>query len=265
MPGIQPSSRKQVRWAFTAEAQGLLRAPSTTPWTSPEAKSQHSIAREWAHRWKCWEWDEKARGKMPADCKSALELLDTVRREHPTWKVPAGVTRPAPRPTVVPIRPSRGPVRAPEAPPVRIAAGQPAARRRLKAVEALAGKKRPKAEPSDEHFSKLHKALKVMRIRGMPIGNKIHSLLQNGFPQSIIDEALDISAGARPSPFDESLDQPAARRRERASRRPPPRARIVKTGSPEKAHKPSKPRAPGRQSNVMTADDLIREAMKKYA
>jgi len=120
MPGIHPSSRKQVRWAFAAESRGLLRPGPDTPWTSPEAKNAQSIAREWAHRWKCWEWDAKVRGKLPEDCKSAMEFLDTLRRENPTWKVPAGVTRPAPRPVVVPIR--KPPARTPKVRPVRFAA-----------------------------------------------------------------------------------------------------------------------------------------------
>jgi hypothetical protein len=116
VPGIHPASRKQVQWAFASEARGAFAPKSDTPWTSPQAKLKRSLAREWAHRWKCWSWDEKARGKLPKDCKKAVELLDKIRSEHPKWKVPAGVKRPAPKPKVVPIR---RPVRAP---PVPIAA-----------------------------------------------------------------------------------------------------------------------------------------------
>ncbi len=118
MPGIHPASRKQVQWAFASEARGTFGPKPDTPWTSPEAKQKRSLAREWAHRWKCWSWDEKARGKLPKDCKKAVELLDEIRSEHPTWKVPAGVKRKAPKPKVVRL-PTRGPVRAP---PVPIAA-----------------------------------------------------------------------------------------------------------------------------------------------
>jgi hypothetical protein len=122
MPGIHPSSRQQVKWAFAAEARGQLRPnpnwkstpPPDAPWTSPEAKRQGSIAREWAHRWKCWTWDPRARegARLPKDCKSAMALLEKLRREQPHWKVPAGLTAPPPRlPAKVRVleRPSRAP------------------------------------------------------------------------------------------------------------------------------------------------------------
>lgn len=142
MAGIQPSSSKQVRWAFAAERRGQLRPSPSTPWTSDVAKLEGSIAHEWGHRWKCWSWDEKVRGKIPADCESALQLLDTIRREHPAWKVPAGVTRKAPRPVVVPIR---KPIKVPERPAARVVS----ITRRAKAprptgVEIAAGR-RPKS------------------------------------------------------------------------------------------------------------------------
>lgn len=146
MPGIHPSSSKQVRWAFAAERRGQLRPSPSTPWTSDVAKMEGSIAREWGHRWKCWSWDEKARGKIPADCKNALQLLDTIRREHPTWKVPTGVTRKAPRPVVVPIRP---PIKVPERPAARaISIKRPKAPRPT-GVEIAAGRRpKPKAQRS---------------------------------------------------------------------------------------------------------------------
>lgn len=115
MPGIHPASRKQVQWAFAAEARGRLRPKSDTPWTSSEAKATGSLARDWAHRWKCWSWDEPKRGKLPKDCKKAIKLLDTIRTEHPKWKVPAGIKRRAPKPKVVRL-PTRAPVRAPPLP-----------------------------------------------------------------------------------------------------------------------------------------------------
>jgi hypothetical protein len=76
MPGIHPASRKQVLLAFAMEARG---------------KFPSGIAREWAHRWKCWTWDESVRGRLPKDCKDAYDLLEKIRREHPTWKIPRGV------------------------------------------------------------------------------------------------------------------------------------------------------------------------------
>jgi hypothetical protein len=76
MPGIHPSSWRQVRYAFAAEARGEFPAKK---------------AREWAHRWKCWTWDESARGKLPKDCKDAIELLERVRTQHPSWKIPKKV------------------------------------------------------------------------------------------------------------------------------------------------------------------------------
>lgn len=97
MPGIHPRSRQQVRWAFAAEARGELRPGASTPWTSPVAREKRSIAREWAHRWKCWSWDKQTRGKLPKDCKSAIELLQKIHDEHPTWSVPKGVKVPPKR------------------------------------------------------------------------------------------------------------------------------------------------------------------------
>lgn len=71
MPGIHPSSRQQVRWAFAAESRGQF----------PKGK-----AREWAHNWKCW-----TKVPMPPGCGPAMKVLDNVRRQHPTWKVPGPV------------------------------------------------------------------------------------------------------------------------------------------------------------------------------
>jgi len=263
MPGIHPSSRKQVKWAFAAEARGQLRPSPATPWTSPEAKSKGSIAREWAHRLKCWEWDEKVRGKMPADCKSALELLDTVRREHPSWKVPAGVTRPAPRPTVVPIR--KPPVRRPEERPERVAAGrgEPTARRR-----PYIGNE----DMDPEAPSPLEVAVRVMNRPGLSVQNKIGVLERYGYDRRTIDRAIEISAGARENPFEKSRtgSRPAKRpgAHKTAAHKPAPQRARPSMGSPEKARKPSKSAKPSRpraSSNVMTADDLVREAMRKYA
>jgi len=80
MPGIHPSSRRQVKWAFAAEARGQF---------------PKKMAREWAHRWKCWTWDKKARGGgLPKDCKDAIDLLQKIHQEHPSWAVPKGVKIP---------------------------------------------------------------------------------------------------------------------------------------------------------------------------
>ena len=113
MPGIHPASRRQVQWAFAAEARGQFGPKPGTPWTSPEAKQKRSLARDWAHRWKCWSWDEKVRGKLPKDCKAAIKLLEQIRTEHPNWKVPDGIKRAAPKPKVVRLV---TPVRAPPMP-----------------------------------------------------------------------------------------------------------------------------------------------------
>jgi len=71
MPGIHPSSRQQVRWAFAAESRGQF----------PKGK-----AREWAHNWKCW-----TKVPLPPGCGPAMKILSDVRRQHPTWKVPGPV------------------------------------------------------------------------------------------------------------------------------------------------------------------------------
>lgn len=71
MPGIHPSSRQQVRWAFAAESRGQF----------PKGK-----AREWAHNWKCW-----TKVPMPPGCGPAMKVLNDVRRQHPAWKVPGPV------------------------------------------------------------------------------------------------------------------------------------------------------------------------------
>ena len=109
MPGIHPTSRKQVQWAFYAEKQGKL-PPGT--------------AREWAHNWKCWTWDAGARGgPLPKECKEAMQALDEIRTKHPGWKVPAGVTAAAPSKLLVLRRPP-----SPEALPIaaRVARAKPA-------------------------------------------------------------------------------------------------------------------------------------------
>ena len=124
MPGIHPASRRQVQWAFAAEARGQFGAKPDTPWTSPEAKKKRSLARDWAHRWKCWSWDEKARGKLPKDCKAAVKLLEQIRTEHPNWTVPEGIKRAPPKPKVVRL-PTRAPVRAPTLPIAARAAKKP--------------------------------------------------------------------------------------------------------------------------------------------
>jgi hypothetical protein len=104
MPGIHPASRKQVRWAFAAEARGQFRPKADTTWTSSAAKADRSLAREWAHRYKCWTWDDKKRqAPMPKDCKAALELLRKIRTEHPDWIVPPGVLLPKQMATVTKI------------------------------------------------------------------------------------------------------------------------------------------------------------------
>lgn len=88
MPGIHPSSPQQVRWAFAAEARGKFPA---------------GMAREWAHRYKCWTWDSNSRGgPLPKDCVDAVKILSKIRAKHPSWKVPAGVTHPAPALHLVP-------------------------------------------------------------------------------------------------------------------------------------------------------------------
>jgi hypothetical protein len=133
MPGIHPASQQQVRWAFAAEARGQLRASPGTTWTAREAKASGSLAREWAHRWKCWSWDKKTLGKAPPQCKEALELLDNIRRQNPTWKVPKGVTRAAPPPVVRPLRPA-----VPRPPPnLKIAAGRRKPKSRRTGAEVI--------------------------------------------------------------------------------------------------------------------------------
>jgi hypothetical protein len=58
MPGIHPTSRRQVRYAFAAERRGEM--PKGT-------------AREWAHRWRCWTAPPSL--PVPAGCADAMRLL----------------------------------------------------------------------------------------------------------------------------------------------------------------------------------------------
>jgi len=199
MPGIQPASRKQVKLAFALERRGQFKATPKTPWTSEEAKRIGSLAREWGHRWKCWEWDEKVRGKMPADCKSALQLLDKLRSEHPTWKVPEGVTRPAPRPKVVPIRrPERElppPITRPIPVAARIARAKPV---RVRSGVPTAARPKPRALPG--------KATKVSTRKLLVAASKAPAVLATAPSRTSLSTDADWDA------FIQSTIQHATRR-----------------------------------------------------
>jgi hypothetical protein len=62
MPGIHPTSARQVRFAFAAERRGEM-PPGT--------------ARRWAHRLRCFNLARK--GKMPTECRAALRILERAR------------------------------------------------------------------------------------------------------------------------------------------------------------------------------------------
>lgn len=64
MPGIHPTSARQVRYAFAAERRGQM---------------PRGTAKKWAHRWRCWELDRKGK-PLPKSCLSAIRMLDAIGR-----------------------------------------------------------------------------------------------------------------------------------------------------------------------------------------
>lgn len=69
MPGIHPSSRRQIRYAFAAESRGEM--PKGT-------------GKKWAHDWKCW-----TTKPVPKGCRAAMKILSDARAQG--YSVPIGV------------------------------------------------------------------------------------------------------------------------------------------------------------------------------
>jgi hypothetical protein len=59
MPGIHPTSRRQIRYAFAAESRGEM--PKGT-------------GARWAHDWKCW-----TKKPVPKGCRAAMKILSDAR------------------------------------------------------------------------------------------------------------------------------------------------------------------------------------------
>lgn len=281
MPGIHPASRRQVQWAFAAEARGQFGPKPGTPWTSPEAKQKRSLARDWAHRWKCWSWDEKVRGKLPKDCKAAIKLLEQIRTEHPNWKVPDGIKRAAPKPKVVRL------VTPVQSPPMPIAARgakkgramTPAQKQSLEKrrgyptlgtlpataaeLERIAG---PEGEPNLRAPRRPRRPPKIKpertaeEVAWMSLSAaKRHRALAAAYP------GRDTSGWSVTLPLDKRAFAQARKLYGgpvRAKRHSP--AEKPKTAKPKKARTKTRAQHKRRRSDVITADELIAAALGQF-
>lgn len=75
MPGIHPTSRRQVRYAFAAEARGEL---------------PRGTARRWAHRWKCW---TNPSASLTKECREAMHIIAGLSRERSVLPIGLAVKR----------------------------------------------------------------------------------------------------------------------------------------------------------------------------